>query len=142
MSRMGKLYLLAGFCLCPALVFAQSLELSFSSLRSESGNLQISLYGEKDGFLSDPDRVLQGWVIPASQALLVVELPAAGVYALGILHDEDGDGEMDTNFIGMPREGMGASNNPKSRFGPPGWDDAKFSIGTETLTMLIELNYL
>jgi len=34
------------------------------------------------------------------------------------VHDENSNGKMDTNFIGMPREGVGASNNAKGHMGP------------------------
>jgi len=43
---------------------------------------------------------------------------APGRYAVSVFHDENSNGKMDTNFIGIPREGVGASNNAKGHLGP------------------------
>ena len=37
---------------------------------------------------------------------------APGSYVASVQHDEDGNGKLKTNFIGMPKEGIGLSNNP------------------------------
>ena len=42
-----------------------------------------------------------------------------GVYAVGIFHDLNGDGALSKNFLGMPKEPFGFSNNARARFGPP-----------------------
>lgn len=49
-----------------------------------------------------------------------------GEYGIKVHHDEDSDNEMDTNFIGIPSENYGFSNNASGTFGPPNWEDAKF----------------
>jgi uncharacterized protein (DUF2141 family) len=49
-----------------------------------------------------------------------------GEYGIKVHHDEDGDNEMDTNFLGIPSENYGFSNNASGTFGPPDWEDAKF----------------
>ena len=51
-----------------------------------------------------------------------------GVFAISVFHDEDGDTELKTNFIGIPKEGIGFSRDARARFGPPGWDDAKLVL--------------
>ena len=51
-----------------------------------------------------------------------------GTYALALIHDENGNGKVDTNWIGMPKEGVGASNNATGTLGPPSWRDAKFEL--------------
>ena len=51
-----------------------------------------------------------------------------GKYAITIFHDVNDNEELDTNFIGIPKEPYGFSNNPKSSFGPPGFDDAVFEF--------------
>ena len=56
----------------------------------------------------------------------------AGTYAVSYIHDENGNGKMDTNFMGIPKEGYGCSNNAKGFMGPPKWEDAKFEL-TESM---------
>lgn len=51
-----------------------------------------------------------------------------GTYAVQAFHDEDDDGEIDRNVFGLPREGMGFSNDAPMRFGPPRFEEAAVSI--------------
>lgn len=51
-----------------------------------------------------------------------------GAYAVYIFHDEDNNKKLNTNFIGMPKEGIGFSNNAKGYFGLPKYDDSKFDF--------------
>lgn len=57
---------------------------------------------------------------------------APGDYALAVIHDENGNGKLDT-IVGIPREGYGFSRNAPVRFGPPRFAAARFTVeGTET----------
>jgi uncharacterized protein (DUF2141 family) len=48
-----------------------------------------------------------------------------GEYAIKALHDVNGNGDMDYNMLGLPKEPYGFSNNVMGAFGPPDFDDAK-----------------
>ena len=58
------------------------------------------------------------------------------------MHDEKGTGRLERNFMGIPTDGVGASNDPVSHFGPPKFLDARFPYegGHETLT--VHVHYL
>ncbi len=60
-----------------------------------------------------------------------------GIYAIKVFHDEDEDGELDTNFLGIPSEAYGFSNNARGSFGPAAWEDAKFTFSSEKDTLFI-----
>ena len=49
---------------------------------------------------------------------------------------------MDTNFLGMPKEGVGASNDAKGFMGPPKYQDAKFRLTTDAQKIVIPMHYL
>lgn len=49
-----------------------------------------------------------------------------GAYAMAVFHDENANNDLDRNFLGIPSEGTGASNDAHNMFGPPGYDDARF----------------
>lgn len=51
-----------------------------------------------------------------------------GKYAVSVLHDEDLDGKMATNFFGAPQEGFCFSGHPSYRFGRPHFDDTSFLL--------------
>jgi len=64
----------------------------------------------------------------------------AGTYGVQVMHDENGNGELDANLVGMPKEPWGFSNNAKGRFGPPKWQDVQFTIDSEAVVQSITLN--
>ena len=47
--------------------------------------------------------------------------------------------ELDSNFLGIPTEDYGYSNNASSWFGPPSWEKAKFIFNKEELTIEISV---
>jgi uncharacterized protein (DUF2141 family) len=57
-------------------------------------------------------------------------------------HDENQKGKLDTNWLGIPREGVGASNNPKPRVGPPKFASAKFQHSDGSTDVEIIVHYL
>ncbi len=63
-----------------------------------------------------------------------------GVYAVAIVHDENGNGKLDTNFLGIPAEGVGVSTNPRV-FGKPSFEQGQFSIKGNT-AITIETKYI
>jgi uncharacterized protein (DUF2141 family) len=62
-----------------------------------------------------------------------------GEYALSIFYDSNDNGELDTNFIGIPKEPVALSNNARPKFGPPKYKDAVFTLGEEPLTQSISM---
>src|SRR6056300_473273 len=51
-----------------------------------------------------------------------------GTYAIAVHHDINDNDEVDTNFLGIPNEDFGASNNAKGFMGPPSFEDASFNV--------------
>lgn len=54
-----------------------------------------------------------------------------GEYALRYFHDQNGNGELETNLFGMPVEGYGFSNNAKPNFGPVSYEEIRFNVDQE-----------
>ena len=64
----------------------------------------------------------------------------AGTYAVSVMHDENSDGELETNLVGRPKEWWGVSNNvPAERFGPPKYEAASFPYPGDATTIGIKL---
>ena len=82
-------------------------------------------------------------VAPAGgAAMCVFENVLPGVYAMAVVHDSNGNGRADTNFLGMPTEGVGVSNNVMPRMSSPTFDANKFSVAAGQVTRLaISLRY-
>ncbi len=107
------------------------------------GDLRVSLFNKDDGFPGAYQKAF-AWKtvkVTASSMSVVFEQVPAGTYAVAVLHDENGNGKADTNFLGIPKEGVGVSNNPKSSFGPPSFKDGRFSFDGKALTVTIAIRY-
>jgi uncharacterized protein (DUF2141 family) len=64
-----------------------------------------------------------------------------GTYALAVIHDENRNGKLDTNWLGIPTEGYGFSNEAKALLGAPSFSAAKVRYDGGTLNMTITLHY-
>ena len=64
-----------------------------------------------------------------------------GTYAITILHDENGNLKVDANFLGIPKEGYGFSNNARNLFRAPKFEEAKFELKQPQVTQRIDFIY-
>jgi uncharacterized protein (DUF2141 family) len=117
-----------------------SLRVIVSGLRSNDGEIQIGLFNSAASYKGKSDR-FRGSILPIAdhRAEWLIEGIPFGEYAIKLFHDEDRDGKMDKNFIGIPSERFGFSNNPKISLGPPGFDKTKFLFDSKEMTIVIEL---
>ncbi len=111
--------------------------------RSDNGHVHVSLFAKPDGFPSMRQKAIRIEVVPITDGVAVgsFEDVAYRKYAISAFHDENGNDELEINFFGMPKEGVGASNDPKSRFGPPGWTDAAFELAEPQFNAQITMRY-
>lgn len=61
-----------------------------------------------------------------------------GIYAVGVIHDENDNGKLDTNFLGIPKEGYGFSNNT-SAMRKPTFKESHLDIGEQDMSIVIHL---
>jgi uncharacterized protein (DUF2141 family) len=111
-------------------------------LEKDRGNAMIQLArGEADfegGGEGEPFRFAIVKV-ENKEAVAVFEDVPHGEYAIKVFHDENGNQKLDTNFVGMPKEKFGFSNNVMGRFGPPSYEQARFRFEAEAATVEIEM---
>ena len=88
------------------------------------------------------DTVFIGLILPIKNDTVVVEIDSLnyGWYAIKVLEDENRNAELDTDFLGIPSERYGYSNDASGWFGPPSWEKAKFLLNQEVLEMEIEVD--
>ena len=100
-------------------------------VRSDRGQVACALFAAADGFPSEQDKASVGQVASAKSGTLefVFEGVPHGRYAISVLHDENSNGRLDTNLLGMPQEGYGVSGDAFRRFGPPRYADALIDLG-------------
>lgn len=110
-----------------------NLTLTIQEIRTSEGNIRIQVLPSEAAFAGDapPARAL---VLPAVPPEVSVTLDglASGSYGVRLMHDVNGNEELDTNLVGMPKEPFGFSNNAPIRFGAPKWDAIKFDVEGDT----------
>lgn len=125
-------------------VRAEVLAIDIKGFRNREGRATCTLFNQEDGFPSEPEKAFNSMVAEIqadNSARCTFNIPAGREVAVAVLHDEDQDGKMKTNFIGIPREGWGVSNNaPAQTFGPPLYEDARFDP-TIKQKLTIAMNY-
>ncbi len=120
---------------------AATLSVTVTGLHSTQGKLVACLWNDKQGFPScEKSSSARRLVLPVSSTTMQISFPdvTPGDYAVTIHHDEDANGRMKHNFIGMPKEGVGVSNNPG---GMPGFGKSLVTVsGPGAIT--IRMRYL
>src|SRR5687768_7373351 len=109
---------LAVCCIVNTSVAQNSLQVKVSNIREATGNILIALFNNENDFLK---KAVQTKTIKASDVTMTIVFDnlAVGDYAISIIHDANGNGELDKNFMGIPREGFAFGNNSMGTFGPP-----------------------
>ena len=111
-------------------------------LRHDRGQVRVALFASEDGFpgkLEKAHRKQYTPILDRRATAVFTEIPY-GEYAIGVFHDENGNRKMDRNFLGIPTEPYGASNDARRIFGPPRYSDARFLVVQDTLTLDIKVH--
>jgi len=121
---------------------AQStLTVTVTGFRDPKGQLLYSLFNRADGFPDQPGKAFRIGAVPVTGApasFTIGSLPA-GEYALSLIHDSNGNGQLDKNSMGIPVESIGFSNNVLGAFGPPKFQRARFQLQTGKQELPIRL---
>jgi uncharacterized protein (DUF2141 family) len=122
------------------------IHVEISGLRNDNGQMLCALYSsaQAEAFPKKADKAVARLTAKIADRRAVCDFAgvAPGIYAVSVVHDENSNGKLDTNFIGMPREGVGASNDAKGHMGPPKFGAASFPYRGGRLELKIHIHYL
>ena len=112
-----------------AFMTPMQLKVEVQNISNSKGYVLIGIYNSPKGF-REPDKAVAHAKVTAKSGTLTVEIPnlPPGKYAAAIIHDANGNGKLDTNFLGIPSEAYGFSNNARGNFGPPDFQDCLFEV--------------
>lgn len=112
---------------------SSQVKLSVTGIKKIDGVLYIGLYNKKKGF-TEVDKTYKNWIVDVDKFNLEIILADIdpGKYSISIFHDLNGNGMLDKNFLGMPIEIYGFSNNARKLFSAPSFQDCTFSVQKET----------
>ncbi|MCF8706780.1 DUF2141 domain-containing protein [Rhizorhapis sp. SPR117] len=126
----------------PGAVPVHDLEVSIGGLRSDKGVLQLCLTRDSAFFpdcRKDPARRHLTVAASHPDGIVFPALPE-DVYALSVLHDENANDRLDT-FLGIPKEGIGFSRNPRLHFGPPRFSAVELDSADGARLSQIKMKY-
>jgi len=106
-----------------------TLTITVEGMDSSEGNLGILIFNGPKGWAEDRQAALKDLIFPAQQGTqsVKVELPP-GKYAVALIHDVNKNHKLDKNWIGMPKEQWGMSNNPHATIKAPPIEKAMFTL--------------
>ena len=145
---MKKLTIISLFLLCFSCLNAQenkgNIEVNITGFKNSLGKAGITLFSSEKGFPMKSELSLERLFadIEKSSCTVVLRDLPYGTYAVSVFHDENSNEKIDTNIIGMPKEGVGSSNNAKGKFGPPKYKDASFVLDSNKKQINITMTYL
>jgi uncharacterized protein (DUF2141 family) len=126
---MRKLLILGALPLLVAAGGPGTLDVTVTGIKHTRGTLLTCIYKDKTGFPTcqkSATAIKQKSAITGGTMRVRFTGLTPGAYAVSVHHDEDSDGKLKTNFIGMPKEGVGVSNNPG---GMPSYGKSTVNIG-------------
>jgi uncharacterized protein (DUF2141 family) len=145
-GRMAKVSVTLAFTaistLMPFAARGADLIVLVNNVQQDAGQVMLGLFNSAEGF---PKTINQGTMAPAKersasgQVRVVFKDLAPGQYAATAFHDLDGNGKLTANFMGLPTEPYGFSNNARGSFGPPAFKDAAITVGDQDLTIEVTL---
>lgn len=126
---------------CPS--WGTPIHVHIHGIRNAQGTMKAVLYGpDPETFLvkgkkTDKERE------PAEEGsmTLCVAAPEMGQYAVVVYHDENDNHKFDRNWIGLPTEGFGFSNDPTLFLAPPSFEESAFEVNEGITHIDVEVKY-
>lgn len=120
-----------------------NLKLDVSGFKNSNGTARIIIFNSQTqkGFPDNYDLALDKKIVPIINNKVLFEfkdLPF-GEYAITVHHDENNDMKVNKNFFGIPKEGLGCTNDAKGNFGPPSYEQAKVNFRIKNQTYIINI---
>jgi len=119
-----------------------NLHITITGLHSNKGQVVLFLYNSEAGFPKDHNKAYRMAVSIITNNTCTLDLNdiPKGTYAIAFFHDENNNGIIDTNFLGLPIEGVGSSDNGTGSFGPPTFKGSGFELKSN-LSMTLKTKY-
>ena len=129
--------LLVIFLFCTTLANAQSsLIVEVTNLRNSLGQVSMELLNKNNEKVKGITELVKG-----NSCIFTFNNLKEGIYAIRYFHDENSNKKLDTNFLGIPKEGIGFSNDAYGKFGPKDFEELLFYLKGNTEIKLITTYY-
>ncbi|MCV2367154.1 DUF2141 domain-containing protein [Roseateles oligotrophus] len=109
---------------------AVEMEVEVGGLTQTEGRVMVGVFTDAGSWLKKAITGGSAEAIQQKDGKLLIKLQdlPEGSLALSVFHDVNGNGKLDSNAMGMPKEPYGFSNNAAGSFGPPKFEKAVFEV--------------
>jgi uncharacterized protein (DUF2141 family) len=109
------------------------LSVNIPNIKGNKGVIVIAVYSSREKFpkVGMEYRVIRFPANAAGSTFRMKDIKP-GEYAVAMYHDENSDGVCNLNFLGIPKEGYGFSNNVRPVFSAPSFEDCKIKLTGDT----------
>ncbi len=117
------------------------LKIILTGFENDKGTARLALCNSRENYESEEQAYRSSLSsISNRKSYVVLDSLPYGEYAIKVYHDENEDKELDTNFLGVPSEVYGFSNNARGSYGPADWKEAKFLFSSpwDSLTIVLQ----
>ena len=105
------------------------LTINISNIKILKGEIIIGIFNTNKDFLKEGVAIRNYTIeVNGNNASLIIKDLPKGDYAISLYHDENSDNKCNRNFLGIPKEGYGFSNNVRPKFSAPSFEECKFSL--------------
>jgi uncharacterized protein (DUF2141 family) len=138
-GKMMKVLMFILFLQMPAFARAAIVIVYVNKVKLAQGNIRASLCENEAAYKAD--KCIADSVVKAQKGTtkLIFENVVPGTYGIQLIHDKNSNGEMDFNFLGIPKEGYGFSNNAKPTLSAPSFKKIGFAVDTTDISQSINL---
>lgn len=121
--------MIIGTLLITSLLSAFEIKVTVENIKNTKGKLYIGLYNQSKGF-RDVSKTYKDikMHIKGKNASYIFKDISKGTYAISVFHDENSNGKLDKNILGIPQEAYGFSKNIRHLLGPADFDETSFIV--------------
>ncbi|MBX2946792.1 MAG: DUF2141 domain-containing protein [Cyclobacteriaceae bacterium] len=131
--------LLAVACVSFTMLWAQdtTLKIVVQKVQPGQGRIRICLFDNEKDFLNRARQCIDVDATGETSVQTTFQQVENGTYAVVVYQDMNSNGKLDRNWMGLPAEPYGFSNNPSTLFGPPSFSKASFSLTKSTSIIIL-----
>lgn len=144
MNLMNRLPQIVLFFVCflalPAFASAGDITVTITGIENSTGTIRVGLFNDGDDY--PDDGFYREEAVDARSGAITVTFSNVpeGEYAIAVMHDENDDYVVNTNALGIPREGVGVSNNYLGGMRRPRYDRSTFDHDGST-SVTVRMRY-
>jgi uncharacterized protein (DUF2141 family) len=138
--------MILGICLFISSLWAKTLIVELTNFKNADGVVRCALFQNQEGFPKDTEKAIKSSesLIQNKDKKAICQFEGLTLDECAVVsyHDEKQLERLETNWLGIPKNGIGISNNARGFMGPPTFERAKINIDHETKRISIQMQYL